>query len=125
MNPMPSLNEPAIKAALDDIEGLVASAYTGARFERFVRDDPFGAYLYVEIDIDDVGELWDIYSDRLLSAQAEGLPIYVSLEWSADERTAIAHKRFPAGVYVPEATAVATVIRHRARRKPVAPPAAS
>ncbi len=69
---------PRIEAALAELKGLISSRYPAATFAVGEGDDPEGVYLTATVDVDDRGEVIDLFVDRLVDLQVEeGLPIFV------------------------------------------------
>ena len=69
---------PRIEEALDELKGLIAGRYPGATFAVGEGEDPDGVYLTATVDVDDRGEVIDLFVDRLVDLQVdEGLPIFV------------------------------------------------
>lgn len=69
---------PAIEAALDELQGVIADRFPTATFEVAEGTDPLGIFLDVTVDLEDTTEVTDLVGDRLLDMHVEeGLPIYV------------------------------------------------
>ena len=69
---------PRIEEAIEELKGLIASRYPGTTFAVGEGDDPEGVYLTATVDVDDRGEVIDLFVDRLVELQVEeGLPIFV------------------------------------------------
>src|SRR5689334_3086426 len=69
---------PRMEEALREIEGLIRQAYPKAVFAVGEGEDPKGIYLTAIVDVDDRGEVIDLFLERLLALQIEeGLPIFV------------------------------------------------
>ena len=73
----PGPEDPGIKKALTELQGLIQGRYPQAVFDVAVENDPDGIYLRVTVD-EDVGDVLDVVMDRLLELQVEQrLPVYV------------------------------------------------
>ncbi|MDQ3693903.1 MAG: hypothetical protein M3464_09770 [Chloroflexota bacterium] len=71
---------PRIKAALAELQQMIAERYPTATFSDSIGTDPIGFYLDATVDIDDTDEVWELIVDRLVDIQVEDeLPIHVSL----------------------------------------------
>ena len=69
---------PRMEAALAEMRERITSRYSEARFAIEEGEDPPGTYLIATVDIQDMGEVVDLFIDRLVDLQVdEGLPIYV------------------------------------------------
>ncbi len=69
---------PAIRAALNELEEMNAKRFPEATFEVQEGFDPPGVYLLATVDIADTDEVVDIIGDRLVDMQVYGnLPVYV------------------------------------------------
>jgi hypothetical protein len=69
---------PPIRAALDELEAMIAARFPSVTFVVQEEDDPPGIYLLATVDIEDTDEVIDIIGDRLVDIQVyEGLPVYV------------------------------------------------
>ena len=69
---------PLIEPAIAELMELILSTYPDARFEVSRGDDPAGVYLTATVDVEDVDEVMELYTDRLIDLQVEeGLPLYV------------------------------------------------
>ena len=63
---------------LSELKGLIRGRYPEATFAVGEGDDPEGIYLRATVDVDDRGEVIDLFLDRLVDLQVEeGLPIFV------------------------------------------------
>ena len=95
------LKNPRIRAAITELQSLIAKRFPGASFETIqgLGDDIEGIYLMTTIDIDDPDEVVDAIIDRLVELQVEeGLPVHV-LAVRTPERIAreLASRARPAG----------------------------
>ncbi len=70
---------PRMKKALDELMALIRGRYPDVTFEVGPGEDPEGIYLTAMVDVDDRGEVIDLFLDRLVDLQLEGLPLFVSL----------------------------------------------
>lgn len=69
---------PRMNAAIEEIEQLILRRYPEATFDIGEGEDPAGIHLIVTVDLEDLGEVSDLYLDRLVDMQVdEGLPLYV------------------------------------------------
>jgi hypothetical protein len=84
---------PRIKAALVELEHMIAERYPTATFKDFIGEEPIGFYLDVTVDLDDTDEVWELIVDRLVDIQVDdGLPIYVDLHRTPEREEAAAHE---------------------------------
>ena len=66
------------RAALTELQGMIAARYPATQFAVFRGDDPDGWYLRAVVDVDDPDEVTDLVLDRLVDLQLdEGLPLHV------------------------------------------------
>ena len=78
----PDENDPRIRAAIDELRDLINHHYPAAFFAVSRGEDPDGIYLTPTVDVEDLDEVADVFSARLVEMQVEeGLPIYVVPEW--------------------------------------------
>lgn len=69
---------PRMEAAVEEIKHLVQQRFPEATFELGFGEDPEGLRLIVTIDREDMGDVVDLYIDRLVDMQVdERLPLYV------------------------------------------------
>lgn len=69
---------PQFEAAIAEIKELIARRYPDATFEVSEGDDPEGTYLFATVDAADMGDVVDLFLDRLVELQVEdGLPFFV------------------------------------------------
>ena len=69
---------PRMEEALDELQALIASRYPEATFSVSVGEDPDGIYLTATVDVEDMGEVVDVFLDRMVDFQIEEeLPIFV------------------------------------------------
>lgn len=74
--------DPRVRAALNELRSMILHRYPMATFTISHGDDPEGIFLNVIIDIDDLDEVADVVTGRLVDMQVEeGLPVYVIPEW--------------------------------------------
>ena len=74
----PDINDPRIQAALEELRSLVLQHYPTATFVVYEGEDPVGIYLTPIVDVEDLEEVADVFTDRLVHMQVEeGLPVYV------------------------------------------------
>ena len=73
-----SPNDPSIKAAIVELQGMIGARFPTASFSVGHGHDPEGIHLTAVVDIDDPDDVVDLVIDRLLEMQiAERLPVYV------------------------------------------------
>ena len=89
---------PRLREAIDELRGLIASRYPAARFAVGEGDDPEGIYLTATVDVEDMGEVVDVFLDRLVELQVEeALPIFVVAVRPLERTLALlAHPQEPA-----------------------------
>jgi hypothetical protein len=69
---------PQLESAIAEIQELIASRYPAATFEISDGEDPDGIYLGATVDVADMGDVVDLFLDRLVELQVEeGLPLFV------------------------------------------------
>lgn len=74
----PSLANPRIRAAIDELQSMIRRRWPEARFKVSLGEDPIGVYLDVELDLEDLDEVMDLVIDRLVNLQVEeGIPVHV------------------------------------------------
>ncbi|MDP9469086.1 MAG: hypothetical protein M3Q71_00245 [Chloroflexota bacterium] len=72
------LSDPRMHAAIEELQGLIAARYPAATFNVGLGEDPEGVYLRATVDVEDRGEVVDVFIDRLVDLQTEeGLHLYV------------------------------------------------
>lgn len=72
------LTDPRIVAAIDELRGLISARFPSADFRVGLGEDPEGVYLRAVVDVEDRGEVVDVFLDRLVDFQLDGgLPLYV------------------------------------------------
>ena len=70
---------PRMKAAIDELKGLITARFPQAAFVIEEGFDPEGVYLITTVDIADTDEVIAVIGDRLVELQVdEGLPVYVT-----------------------------------------------
>jgi hypothetical protein len=68
-----------LESAIAEIQELIASRYLAATFEVGEGDDPEGIYLGATVDVADMGDVVDLFLERLVELQVEeGLPLFVA-----------------------------------------------
>ena len=94
---------PRIEEALAELKGLISSRYPGTTFAVGEGDDPDGIYLTATVDVDDRGEVIDLFVDRLVDLQVdEGLPIFVVPVRTPQRNAALlAERRDPTAAALP------------------------
>jgi hypothetical protein len=71
---------PRAQAALDELQALIAAHFPEATFTIQKGYEPAGIYLVATVDIDDIDEVVEVFSDRLVDIQVEdGIPVYVNV----------------------------------------------
>jgi hypothetical protein len=69
---------PRLEAAIVELRELIAQHYPDATFTVSEGEDPDGIYLTATLDVEDIGEVVDVFLDRMVDLQVEdGLPIFV------------------------------------------------
>lgn len=69
---------PRMETAVEEIQRLVTQRFPEATFVLGHGEDPEGIHLIVTVDLDDVGEVVDLYLERLVDVQLDDmLPLYV------------------------------------------------
>lgn len=69
---------PRIEHAIAELKGLIDRQYPNATFAVRAGEDPEGVYLVATVDVEDMGEVVDVFLDRLVDFQVdEELPVYV------------------------------------------------
>ena len=64
--------------AIAELKELIASRYPDATFAVRGGEEPEDVYLVVTVDVEDMGEVVDVFLDRMVDLQVdEDLPIYV------------------------------------------------
>ncbi len=107
----PNEHDPRIQAALAELRELIARRFTDASFEIVRRDDPDGIYLIATVDVDDLDEVTDTISSRIVDMQVdERLPVYVVPDWPLErireQLRQLARDRATIETVVPTPTAV-------------------
>ncbi len=90
---------PRMHEAIAELKALMLSRYLETTFRIAEGDAPSGSYLMATVDVDDLGDVIDLFGDRLVDLQVDkGLPLYV-LPLRAPERGAaiLAERRARAG----------------------------
>lgn len=78
INEPPLELSPRMSAAVEEIEQLILRHYPEATFDIGEGEDPVGIHLIATVDLEDLGEVRDLYRDRIVDMQVdEGLPLYV------------------------------------------------
>jgi hypothetical protein len=72
------LQDARVQTALDELRRLIQECYPTASFEIRAGEDPSGIYLVATVDTDDIGDVIELVTDRLVTMQVdERLPVYV------------------------------------------------
>lgn len=67
-----------MEEAIAELSDLIASHYPEAAFTVSEGEDPDGIYLTATVDVEDMGEVVDVFLDRMVDLQVEEeLPIFV------------------------------------------------
>ena len=67
-----------MESALAEMRERIACRYPETRFAIEEGEEPPGIYLIATVDVEDMGEVVDLFIDRLVDLQIdEGLPIFV------------------------------------------------
>ncbi len=71
-------DDPAIRHAVEELQGTIRERYPSAAFDVSEGDDPEGVYLTATIDTDDLTTILETVSEPLFAIQVEqGLPLYL------------------------------------------------
>jgi hypothetical protein len=71
---------PRAQAALDELQAMIAACYPEATFAVEIGYEPAGIYLVATVDVEDLDDVFDVVSNRLLDIQVEdGIPVSVTL----------------------------------------------
>lgn len=90
------VTDPRILAAFDELRGLIADRFPTAVFCVGMGEDPDGVYLRAVVDVEDRGDVVDVFLDRLVDHQLdEGLPLYVVIGRTPEWNEAILRMRAP------------------------------
>src|SRR5215218_4327975 len=76
----PNSPNPAIAAAVTELEQMILEHYPDATFEitEGYGDDSSGTYILATVDVDDTDDVFEVVVDRLVNLQVdEGVPVYV------------------------------------------------
>lgn len=74
------LTDSRILAAVDELKGLISGRFPTTVYQVGMGEDPDGVYLHAFVDIEDRGEVVDVFLDRLVDLQLDDdLPIYVAI----------------------------------------------
>lgn len=69
---------PRLEEAIVELRELIARHYLDATFTVSEGEDPDGIYLTATVDVEDMGEVVDVFLDRMVDLQIEeGLPLFV------------------------------------------------
>jgi hypothetical protein len=83
-----------MREALAELQALISNRYPEAVFSVSEGEDPEGIYLAATVDVDDRGEVIDLFLDRLVELQVvEDLPIFVVPLRTAERNAAIASEQ--------------------------------
>ncbi len=67
-----------MQAAIAEMKGLILRHYPDATFEIGIGEDPVGMHLKATIDREDLWDVIELCSERLVDLQVdEGIPLYV------------------------------------------------
>jgi hypothetical protein len=87
---------PRWEQALDEIQVLIRDRYPTARFNITEGEDPSGLYLVATVDVEDMGEVVEVFLDRLVDFQVDDeLPVYVLLARPRERNAAILARTDP------------------------------
>jgi hypothetical protein len=88
---MKHLLTPRMEAAIAEIKDLIRRRYPEVTFDLYVGEDPVGLYLIPIVDRDDLDEVADVFSDRLVDLQVdERLDLYVIPDRTPERNARIA-----------------------------------
>src|SRR6266498_1764838 len=72
------LDDPRMQSAVDEIQGVIRRRYPDATFEVGPGEDPEGLYIVATVDVEDMFDVLDLVSSRLVDLQVEErLPLYL------------------------------------------------
>lgn len=78
----PDEDNPRIRAAIGELQEMILRRYPEATFTVGRGADQDGIYLTPIVDVEDLDEVADIFTSRLVDMQVEeGLPVYVVPDW--------------------------------------------
>ena len=93
---------PRMQEAIDELQGLIAARYPAATFEIGEGEDPDGVYLTATVDVEDMGEVVDVFLDRMVDLQVEEeLPLFVVAVRPAARNAAILARQGAAAAALP------------------------
>lgn len=73
-----TLLTPRMEAAIEEIKQIILQRFPEATLDMGPGEDPVGMYLIATVDLEDLGEVTDLYRDRIVDLQVdEALPLYV------------------------------------------------
>jgi hypothetical protein len=76
--------QPDVQQVLNELPALISARFPDAEFATTLGVEPLAVYLNVTLDIDDLHDVSEVVSDRLLETQVdEDLSINVRVEWPA------------------------------------------
>jgi hypothetical protein len=79
-----------MEVAIAELRGLIAGRYPEATFAVGEGDDPEGVYLSATVDVEDMGEVVDVFLDPMVDLQVEeGLPLFVVPHRTPERNAAI------------------------------------
>ncbi|MGH2616162.1 MAG: hypothetical protein ACRDJC_13040 [Thermomicrobiales bacterium] len=81
---------PRMEEALAEMKERITHRFPTTTFTMYQGEDPVGIYLIAIVDTDDLQEVRDLYSSRLVDLQVdEGLPLFVISEPTPERNAAI------------------------------------
>ena len=80
---------PRLEEAIAEMKQRILDHFPTTTFEMYQGEDPVGIYLMAIVDTDDLEEVMDLYSSRLVDLQVEeGLPLFVIPEPTPERNAA-------------------------------------
>lgn len=72
------MNDPEIQSAVQELKDIILARYPEARFEVGFGEEPIGVYITATVDVEDPGDVTELYLDRMVEMQVEQrLPVHV------------------------------------------------
>jgi len=91
----PNPTDPAIRAAVAELQATIRERFPSATFTVGAGHDPEGIHLTATVDIDDPDDVVDLVIDRVLALQIdEHLPVYVIPVRTPERIAAMLRARF-------------------------------
>jgi hypothetical protein len=81
---------PRLEEAIAEMKDRITRQYPTTTFEQYQGEDPVGIYLIAIVDTDDLEEVAELFTSRLVDLQVdEGLPLFVIPEPTPERNAAI------------------------------------